>query len=262
MMKPFLFYIVFVFIGFQAMAQNSIDSTGFEIQKLAFSIQDNEDPHLRKYKDSLLTLQLLETLQAKKSFNFQFDSLQSIRQIIAPDGKFKIFTWQLALEKERYVQKGILQYKTSDTTAQLISLLDNEYNGSANNWTGAIYYDIILNEFKDKKYYTLLGFKPFTNDISQKIMEVLYFENDQPIFGGDFFTYANDETFPFAPVSRFILSYKKGSNAVIRFDKTVNTIYLSELTSIHNKLNDKSTLVPTGEEINFIWKEGKWVMKP
>jgi hypothetical protein len=124
-----------------------------------------------------------------------------------------------------------------------------------------LYYDIIQTEMEGKAYYTLLGFDAYDNRITHKLIEVVHFEKDQPVFGGDFFAYPPDETYPEAPVKRFIYSYKKGANAIIRYEKEARAIVLSELASITNDLKEKSTLVPTGDEVYFIWKNGKWIMR-
>jgi hypothetical protein len=63
-----------------------------------------------------------------------------------------------------------------------------------------------------------------------------------------------------APIQRFVYTYKKGSNAYIRYEKETGKLILSELTSISNSLKDKSTLVPSGNEVYFIWDNGKWLM--
>ena len=131
---------------------------------------------------------------------------------------------------------------------------------SIHNWLGAIYYDIHMTDHNGTKYYTLLGYDEYSTAMTQKFIEVLHFENNEPILGGDYFIYPPDDTYPSGPVKRFIYTYKKGSNAYVKFEKNYNAIILSELSSIENNLNKKSTLVPSGDEVYFVWKNGKWVM--
>jgi hypothetical protein len=269
MIKKLFIFFIFSILYFQLSAQSVADSLGIGIQKMAYAIQENDTLSIRIQQDSLLYTKLYETLAAPNSFSFTFDSLQSIKLIQSPDGLFKIFTWQLALNNEHFIQKGILQLKTSNGQIQLFKLNDvgdeienpGELIGSAQQWIGAVYYDIIQTEMEGKAYYTLLGFDAYDNRITHKLIEVVHFEKDQPVFGGDFFAYPPDETYPEAPVKRFIYSYKKGANAIIRYEKEARAIVLSELASITNDLKEKSTLVPTGDEVYFIWKNGKWIMR-
>ena len=268
MVKQLLLMSVLLFSTNHLIAQVKVDSTGFTIQQYATLMQENDTLAFRIQQDSLLTLKLWESLSSPYSFQYHFDSLQSVRQISSPDGRFKLFTWQLALNNEHYVQRGIIQFKNLDGTIQLQKLYDvadeiedaNSFEGNAKQWIGAVYYELIQNEFQGKKYYTLLGFDAYDKSITQRMIEVLHFENEQPIFGGDFFIYPPDETYPKTPTKRFIYSYKKGSNAIIRYDSDSKAIVLSELASTQNNLKEKSTLVPTGDEVYFIWKNGKWRM--
>ncbi len=268
MIKKLSIFFFFTILHYQLSAQSEIDSLGENIQKIAYAIQENDTLSIRIQQDSFLYLKLYETLATPHSFSFSFDSLQSIKLIKSPDGLFKFFTWQLALNNEHYIQKGILQIKKSDGQTLLFKLNDisdeienpTDFIGSNQKWIGAVYYDIIQNEFQGKIYYTLLGFDAYDKHITHKLIEVVHFEKDQLVFGGDFFNYPSDETYPEAPVKRFIYSYKNGANAFIRYEKDAKAIVLSELASITNDLNEKSTLVPTGDEVYFIWKNGKWVM--
>ena len=269
MIKKLLFILFFFITHFHLSAQNVTDSLGVSIQKIAYSIQENDTLSIRIQKDSLLYLKLFETLSSPNSFSYTFDSLQSIKQIKSPDGLFKLFTWQLTLNNEHSIQKGILQLKTANGQTRLFKLNDigdemenpSELIGSSHQWIGAVYYDIIQNEFEGKMYYTLLGFDAYDNRITHKLIEVVHFEKDEPVFGGDFFVYPPDETYPLMPVKRFMYSYKNGSNAFIRYEKEAKAIVLSELASITNDLKEKSTLVPTGDEVYFVWRNGKWVMR-
>lgn len=268
MVKQIIIIVTFLFSAKSLIAQVQVDPTGASIQKIANSIQENDTLEIRLKLDSVLTNMLWTTLSTPNAFQFSFDSLQFISKVISPDAKIKLFTWQIALSNEHYLQKGILQYKGEDGNIQLFQLKDindeveNTHNieGTNYNWVGAVYFDILQNEFEGNPYYTLLGFDAFDHKLTKKIIEVLHFENGQPIFGGDFFEYPPDDTYPEAPVKRFILTYKKGSNALVRYENQAKAIIISELASIENNLKEKSTLVPTGDEVYFIWKNGKWRM--
>jgi len=268
-MYKFIF-IVFLtcFIKIGSQAQGKIDSSGISLQKLAVAIQEGTIISNRFKADSIFTRNLVQVLKTPFSFNFRFDSLIAIKQIVSPDKAFKIFSWQLDLGDGTYRQRAALQFPSSDGALRLLPLFDNSdfivtpTKGVNNrkNWIGAIYYDIIPTAYKNQTYYTLLGYDEFNLTVSRKIIEVIHFEHDEPIFGGDFFNYPPDETYPSAPVDRFLFTYKKGSNAYIRYDSETKHLILSELTSTDKDLKATSTLVPSGNEVYFEWKNGKWVM--
>jgi hypothetical protein len=92
----------------------------------------------------------------------------------------------------------------------------------------------------------------------KKIIEVVRFENEEPILGGDFFKFPSDPTYPIGTIDRFIYNFKKGSNAIIKFEKLQNRIMISELASTDNDLKKQETLVPSGNFKYFAWINNKW----
>jgi hypothetical protein len=268
MLKQILFSIILLVTFKFSNGQISTDSTGISLQKLAIQIIEDSNFENRYIADSIFTRSFVKTLNTPYAFNFTFDSLKTVSQIISPDKKFKIFSWQLKLNDDTYLQRAALQMNTPDGKLKLLPFFDKSEIFDApeieicnrKKWMGAIYYDIVLTEYNNSKFYTLLGFDDFNNFTSRKIIEVIRFENDEPIFGGNYFVYPKDETYPDAPIERFVYNYKKGSNAYIKYNSESKQIILSELSSTNNDLKMKSTLVPTGNEVFFVWKNGKWVM--
>jgi hypothetical protein len=269
MIKRFLFFAFLISITTIAVAQNNMDSTGVALQFIAKGITEDSTVQKRHFADSLFTRTLVQNLKNPFSFNYTFDSLVSVKIVTAPDKSFRFFSWQLDNEDGTFSQKGAMQINTPDGQLKLLPFFDDsEYFENPNNeisnrkhWHGAIYYDIVQNEYYHKTYYTLLGYDENNADISHKIIEVIHFENNEPVLGGDFFIYPEDESFPKQPIKRFILSYKKGSNAYIRTDNNNAQLVLSELSSIENNLKLKNTLVPNGDDLYFEWTNGKWVMR-
>ena len=91
---------------------------------------------------------------------------------------------------------------TPDGSLKLFPLFDvSEYTSSptdsirtSNNWIGAIYYNIIMKEYKGKKYYTLFGYDDNDFGSTRKWLEVLTFDAaGKPVFGGNYFNYKDDE---------------------------------------------------------------------
>jgi hypothetical protein len=270
MIKKWLILILICSNAVTLFAQSSIDSTGKDLQKIAAGIQNDTIISNRFKQDSLFTRHLIQYLKQPYSFKYNLDSLVAIKHINAPDNSFKLFSWQLDLGDGTYRQRAAIQFPSADGSLKLLPFFDNsdftdEPTKGINDrkkWIGAIYYDIIATEYNNQKYYTLLGYDEYNLTTSRKIIEVIHFENNEPIFGGNFFSYPPDETYPTAPVDRFMITYKKGSNAFIRYEASQKLIILSELASTEKNLKVASTLVPSGSEVIFIWKNGKWTISP
>jgi hypothetical protein len=240
-----------------------------KIRPYADSMIYAEDWINRFRADSFFTRGFVQALKIKNSFYYSFDSIKTFSQLYSPDSSFKIFTWQLMKDFSYYRQKGAIQLKTNDGSLKLFPLFDfsefttapNDSVRDARHWIGAIYYKITLKTFGNKNYYTLIGSDENDERTNKKWIEVLWFdENNQPHFGGKFFSYpANDLTKPKAPVYRFVLEYKKDGGARMNYDPFYDAIIFSHLTSESDDINNKSTLIPYGDYEGFRWINGKWV---
>lgn len=264
----FLLYFFFFASSIHAQSVQSVDSNGMALQKVALKIQEDTMLVNRLKADSLFTRQLVQQLKSPFSFNFKFDSLKAIKVITSPDRFFKFFSWQIDLGDGTFRQRGAMQFYTLTGDLKLLPFFDNSdfiQNQTLGitdrkKWIGAIYYDIIPILFNQETIYTLLGFDENTEGISKKIIEILRFDKGEPQLGGDYFIYPEDPTYPLAKVDRFIYQYKKGSNAVIKYDPLLKRIVISELASAENDLKKPETLVPSGNEKYFSWSNGHWVM--
>ena len=216
--------------------------------------------------DSVFTRILVRALKTKNSFHFPFDSLQSVSILYSPDSAFRVFTWQLVINENVIRQHGAIQMKTYDGSLKLYPLIDksdvtsNVADTIGNNfgWIGAIYYKIIMKKSGNQKFYTLLGFDENNIRSSRKIIEVLSFINDEPVFGGRYFSYENDGQFKTSQ-SRFILEFKKGAGPRLNYDGDLDMIIVEHLISESNQPNKKWTLVGDGDYEGFKWQSGKWV---
>jgi len=216
--------------------------------------------------DSLFTKIFVRALKSNNSFYFPFDSLFSISRLYAPDSSFKIFTWQLMLNENNYIQHGAIQMNTKDGALKLIPLFDKsdliqdiETPITTNlNWIGAIYYKISENEYQGTKYYTLMGFDEYSQETNRKIIEVLHFENEYPVFGGDFFS-LNENKSENKSISRYVMEYKKNAGPRLNYDDELKIIIKEHLISETKESNKKSTLIGEGEYDGFTWKDGKWI---
>ena len=216
--------------------------------------------------DSMFTRVLVRALKTKHSFHYPFDSLQTVSVLYSPDSVFRIFTWQLVINENVIRQHGAIQMKTYDGSLKLYGLIDKsdvtsniaDTIGNHNGWIGAIYYKIIAKRSSNQNYYTLLGFDENNIRSSRKIIEVLNFINDEPVFGGRYFSYENDGVFKSAR-SRYIMEYKKEAGPRLNYDKDLDMIIVEHLVSESNQPNKKWTLIGDGDYEGFKWMNGKWV---
>jgi hypothetical protein len=272
MKKPFILLFLF-FISSLSFAQG--------IGKAEFKLMVQKEDSLKDYSvkiiqgkeavdrfnaDSAFTRILVRALKTQNSFHYPFDSLQTVSVLYAPDSAFRIFTWQLVINENVIRQHGAIQMKTYDGSLKLFPLIDKsdvtgniaDTIGNNYGWIGAIYYKIIMKKSGNQKYYTLLGFDENNIRSSRKIIEVMTFMNDEPVFGGRYFSYENDGQFKTAQ-SRYIMEFKKEAGPRLNYDKELDMIIMEHLVSESSEPKKKWTLVGDGDYEGFKWQSGKWV---
>jgi hypothetical protein len=94
------------------------------MKNFAFDIVNAESPEGRFRADSQFIRSLVRTLKQPYSFNYPFDSLQTISRLYAPDSSFRIFTWQFKKDDLMYLQEGAIQMKQPDGSLKLFPLFD------------------------------------------------------------------------------------------------------------------------------------------
>ena len=232
----------------------------------ADSIINSNDWGQRFKSDAELIKNLVTALKIPNSFYYNFDSVR-ISRLYAPDSSFKIFSWQVTKDLTFYRQRGAIQMKTNDGSLKLIPLFDisdftnapNDSVREANRWIGAIYYQIILKTYNNKKYYTLLGRDDNNERTNKKWIDILTFdEAGKPQFGRNCFIYPNDGMKPPQPCYRFCLEFRKNAGVTLKYDEKLDEILMDHLISENNDPDTKSSLIPYGDYEGFRWQNGKW----
>lgn len=232
----------------------------------SFNIITGRNASDRFRADSIFTRMLVRSLKINHSFSYPFDSLFTISKLYAPDSSFRIITWQMLINENVVRQHGAIQMKMPDGSLKLLPLIDksdvtvNVEDSVGNNygWMGAVYYKIIQTQYNGKNYYTLLGFDENNIRSDKKVIEVLRFENNEPIFGGRYFNVPNDKLIAKNP-ARYIMEFKKEAGPRLTYDSDLKMIIMEHLISESNQPAKKYTLVGDGDYEGFKWAEGKWI---
>jgi hypothetical protein len=273
-MKKLFLIVVAVFVSCCCFAQyfskadkKNLRSKEDSLKGYAIKIIEGRNINDKFDADSIFTKVLVRTLKIPNSFFYPFDSLESISKLYAPDSSFRIFTWQIVLDDNIIFQHGAIQMRTVDGSLKLFPLIDksevinNIDDTVANNraWIGAIYYRIIETKYKNKNYYTLLGYDEDNIRCNRKIIEVLTFDdNHEPVFGGNYFVL--EKTLVEKPaIARYIIEYKKDAAPKLNYDNDLGMIIIEHLVSETGEPDKKWTLIPDGDYIGFKWANGKWV---
>jgi len=278
MKKPVLLILICSFcacvVSHQSLAQTLkhtdvtfLKSREDSLKALSTTIVMGREASDRFRADSSFTRMLVRALKAPFSFYYPFDSIQTISKLYASDSSFRIFTWQVIRDEAVFRRHGAIQINTPDGSLKLFPLIDrtpviqNALDTITNNewWIGSIYYKIVKKEHGGKSYYSLLGYDENALSSTKKRIEVLTFnENDQPVFGGPFFSFEQDSVR--RPMqSRFWIEFKKNGNARMQFDEELDMIIFDHLISESNEPAKKFTYIPDGDYEGFKWQDGRWI---
>lgn len=237
--------------------------TSDSLQLLGNLIQHGENDSVRVGANKIFQKQLHNILQQATSF--EFDSVNNVSVINAPDKSFRILTWTLPSYEGSYSFFGFIQTFNKKThEARVFDLVDSTYQIekpevaklTTDKWYGAVYYKILMNKKEGKNYYTLLGWKGKNPVSSQKVIEVLHFSGDKPMFGFPLFkkenVYRNRLIFEFAAQAVMSLHYEESKKLIV-FD---------HLSAPTKKNVDQVNLIlgPDGSYDALKFTGGKWIL--
>ena len=273
MHKTYFFFVVLLLSGHAVFAQRISSTDKKELQKkedslktLALEIVQGKTAAQRFNADSQFTKLFVRALKVNNSFYYPFDSLTTISKLAPPDSSFKIFTWQMVVNEYVTRQHGAIQMKTQDGSLKLFPLIDksavtiNKEDTIGNNfaWMGAVYYKLIEKKAFGKNYYTLLGYDENNINSNKKVIEMLTFQNGEPVFGGANFSF-QDNSIIKKSRARYVMEYKKDASPRLTYDPDMDMIIYEHLISESGEPNKKYTYIPDGDYEGLKWTDGKWV---
>ena len=221
------------------------------------------DSEKKQLNDSILQVMTL-VLTSPGSFDYPFDSLSRIGKVRSPDNAFRIFTWNVPLSGFDHEYHGIIQvgagkkpscplFVLKDQSRKLEELQLTELTGE--NWPGALYYQVLRNKAGSNVIYTLIGYHfndPFSD---KKIIDVLYFdENQEPVFGKPVFNTENGIQ------HRVIFEYSGEVVMTVRYNPDLKMIVYDHLSPIEPELEGHFRFyAPDFSYDGYKWKSGMWI---
>ena len=257
-----LFLIQPAFPQADPMAENEALLRGlFEQMILAGS-----DVEKKQLNDSIL-LVMPRLLTSTASFEYPFDSLNRIGNVRSPDNAFRIFTWNVPLTGFMHEYHGIIQLAAGkkpscqvvilqDRSRKLEDLLHKET--TAEEWPGMLYYQVLRNKAGRDIIYTLIGYHFNDRFSDKKIIDVLYFDQDQnPVFGKPVFTTEKGVQ------HRVIFEYSGEVVMTVRYNPDLKMIVYDHLSPIEPELAGHLRFyAPDFSYDGYRWKSGMWVHQP
>ena len=260
--------LVLIFLTLAAFAQQPApgsNQTKFKLYEdslktLGSTIINNENDLERKNANYQFIRTLVNALKIPGSYHYGFDSVKTVSLLYSPDNQFRLFTWHVMNEDGSYRYYGTIQLNTGGAL-KMFPLTDytpfiknpEDSSLTAQHWLGAQYYKIIK-EGKENPYYVLLGWKGNTVKTTKKIIEVLSFKNNAPVFGLPIFE-GNQKT-----RKRVIFEYTRQASMLLRYVPEKQLIVFDHLAPRDPKVKaDYSFYGPDLTYDGYQLKNGKWI---
>ena len=240
-MKRLLVFIPLILFLNQSFAQHTDESGSLNrlsmyqdsLADLGKVMINNDNELERQNANTMFVKTLVAALKVPNSFLFPFDSVKTVSILNSPDNRFRIISWHIMNDDGSYRFYGAMQMNTGGAL-KLFPLVDyspllaHPEDSVTDNrkWYGAQYYKIIRIT-GDKSYYVMLGWKGYTANSTKKVIEVLSFKNDRPVFGMDVFGTSKHK--------RIIFQYTRQASMLLKYVPEQDLIVFDHLSAPDDK---------------------------
>jgi hypothetical protein len=213
-------------------------------------------------RDSISTqmaMTLRNVLSSADGLTVDLDSVP-LSRIDAPDGRFRLITWNLPRDNGTHRYRGMLLAKRGKKTVvhelfDATSVISNPELAEleSSRWYGALYYAVVPVKKGGRIYYTLLGWKGFSTSETHKVIEVLSFRGDKPRFGAPLF--GGDKV----KEQRQVFGFAAQSSMLLRYEPEQQRIVLDHLSAVRADMEGKAAFM--GPDMSFdayVWDKGLW----
>ncbi len=238
-------------------------STAMEMSFLMNRVRTNKSLEARQGASADLEKLLQETLERNGSYAYDFADLEGVSILQPEDKAFKIFTWQLYVDKEHYKYQGFIQTKEGKVfpltdgseemrTVEFMTLRHTD-------WYGALYYNLRPFKHEGETAYVLFGFDAYSFYNRRKVLDVLYFDgNGKPRFGKSVLQ-MKDGRGRVRKVKRFLMEYSSSVNVTLNYSEEQDMIIYDHLIYGSPIANAGPSSVPDGSYCGLeLDRSGMW----
>ena len=212
-----------------------------------------------------LVTTLVKALETPHSFRYPFSEVETVSIQYPQDSSFRIFTFQLYVDKDDYRYFGAIQ--RAGQALQLIPLSDRSADIRAREfssidltpekWYGALYYKIRQFDTPQGRKYLLFGFDGFEFFDKRKLVDVLQFDAaGKATFGAPVFVSANTDK---AVQKRLLFEYSAEASIRLNYDENLDVVIHSNLIPMGNPHTGFPSNVPDGSFVGYeLRDDGRW----
>lgn len=220
------------------------------------------DSERMAYHDSLRKV-VQEAVNSEGCFDYPFEKVKYMSILTSPDEQFRIFNWNVPFDNQTHTygcfvlwkedeKKGIYNWAELNDKVDDVDAVKNRYL-KADNWLGALYYEIIVVKHRKDAYYMLLGWDGADGIINRKVIEVMEFTRKGLRFGAPVFDMPDERP------KRYIMEYAEEVSASLRYQKKEDRIVFDHLSPRSEGLGGNPAFM--GPDLTFdafILDKRKW----
>lgn len=205
-----------------------------------------------------------KALNMDGAFDYPFAALTSVGKIYSDDKLVRVITWNIQYKDLMHNYFSFIMKK--DERRDRIHVVElnrekqhfgmiQEETVTHENWYGALYYDIIDVQRRNRTYYTLLGYDANDQRSSIKLIDVLYFTGKIPNFGYPLFEVKNGRA------KRVIFEHSNKATMSLRFDVERDKIVFDHLSPESPGLKEfREFYVPDMSYDAYEWNGKQWIL--
>ena len=271
LMKKVLFFLSLSILGFsQLSAQDGAAVFSEESQVflkemedtlalLSYAVINDSLPEHRFGACREMIPKLVKALKVENSFQYPFERLQSVSIQYPQDSSFRIFSWQLYVDKDDYRYFGAIQMNSPEL--KLIPLVDRSFKIedaenatlSPEEWYGSVYYKLLDVQGPQSKYYLLFGFDGYSFFRKRKVIDVLSFQDGQPVFGAPVFVEEGNQR-----KHRVVREYSAEVSIRCNYDELLDLIIFDHFIEQNGTYGEGPVNYPDGSYEAYRLQGGLW----
>lgn len=226
---------------------------------LAYAVINDSLPEHRFGACREMIPKLVRALKVENSFRYPFERLKSVSIQYPQDSSFRIFTWQLYVDKDDYRYYGALQMNTPEL--KLFPLIDRSFQVtgeehaelSPEEWYGSVYYNLLDVDGPNGKYYLLFGFDGYSFFRKRKLIDVLSFQDGKPLFGAPVFVHEGGQR-----KHRVVREYSAEVSTRCNYDELLELVIFDHLIERDGPYGEGSVRYPDGSYEAYRLEGGLW----
>ncbi len=249
---------------FSAEQLAALDETEDTLALLAYAIVNDSFPEHRFGACRRLIPTLVNALKTPNSFQYPFERMRSVSIMYPPDSSFRIFSWQLYVDKDEYRYYGAIQMNTPEL--KLFPLVDRSFEIEGDleqleltpeKWYGVVYYNIQQTDSPQGRYYLLFGFDGYEFFRKRKVLDVLVFRDGKPVFGMPVFRH-EDKHKQVTWRKRRVLEYAAAVSTRFNYDPALGIIIYDHLIAMPGQDGEGVNNYPDGSYEGYKLEKGVW----